>query len=216
MNLLIRICWTQADNESFSVLFLALSVDSRHALHVEENSLQLLWRAVVPASPGSGGLLHDLVDRLGKLLRVHARTLPSSSPMLRIFPKVLGNSMPLVRQVLCYLAWVPLPEIDAVLSQLNDFVPTQWPICCCQGEDIGQFPQEHLDGVEPSHINRSSTAALENSKLRDDFFALFQQLVAIVAIKSASMVLFTHNADSFQHRGLLAGERSLRFVDLRL
>ena len=72
---------------------------------MQENALKLFWLAAVSASPGSGGLLHDLVDCLGKLLRVHARTLSSSSPMLRILPKVLGNSMSLEGQVPRNLAW---------------------------------------------------------------------------------------------------------------
>ena len=107
--------------------------------------------------------------------------------------------MSLVRQVLRNLAWVrvPLTEIHAALPQQKHLVPTEWPIGCCQGEFVGQFLQECLDNVAPFHINRgcataaptATVAALESLQLRDDFSALWQQLVAIVAIGSACMVL---------------------------
>jgi hypothetical protein len=72
----------------------AFPLNASGTLHLHEYTSQLFGLLHFP--PVTGCLLHDLVYCLDILLCVQTRTVSSSSPILRILPKVLGHSMSFV------------------------------------------------------------------------------------------------------------------------
>jgi hypothetical protein len=176
----------------------AFPLNASGTLHLHEHTSQLF--GLLPFSPVTGCLLHDLVNYLAKLLSVQ----PGLCPLRPVpnTPQTAKGAWPL--DVICKLdpsqpSQKPLAEIDAALFQQQHFVWTEWSICSCKFHDGSQLVQEGLHGVEPLSINRSGVTAswsastvtftaLKNRQPCYDFVALLEEFVRIVAIEGTSMV----------------------------